>query len=78
MCRVNAVVLDKTGTLTEGHPQVVDEQLYPDFEQFAPVLLAAETRSDTRWPWLWPIRCGNGAIARPTIWPTLRASRGAG
>lgn len=46
MCRVNAVVLDKTGTLTEGHPQVVDEQLYPDFEQFAPVLLAAETRSE--------------------------------
>ncbi|HIZ25996.1 MAG TPA: cadmium-translocating P-type ATPase [Candidatus Barnesiella merdipullorum] len=46
MCRVNAVVLDKTGTLTEGHPQVVDEHLGPDFERYAPVLLAAETRSE--------------------------------
>ncbi len=46
MCRVNAVVLDKTGTLTEGLPQVVEEKLYPGFEIYAPVLLAAEIRSE--------------------------------
>lgn len=46
MCRVNAVVLDKTGTLTEGAPRVVSEKLYPDFERYAPVLLAAEVRSE--------------------------------
>lgn len=46
MCRVNAVVLDKTGTLTEGAPQVVGEKLYPDFDRYAPVLLAAEMKSE--------------------------------
>ncbi|MDM8267595.1 heavy metal translocating P-type ATPase [Barnesiella viscericola] len=46
MCRVNTVVLDKTGTLTEGAPQVVGEKLYPDFDRYAPVLLAAEMKSE--------------------------------
>lgn len=46
MCRVNAVVLDKTGTLTEGAPQVVGEKMYPGFETYASVLLAAEMRSE--------------------------------
>ena len=30
MCRVNAIVLDKTGTLTEGTPKVVGEKLYSE------------------------------------------------
>ncbi len=46
MCRVDAVVLDKTGTLTEGKPQVGDEKHFPEFESFAPVLLAVELRSE--------------------------------
>ena len=46
MCRVSAVVLDKTGTLTEGSPRVVGEWLSPDFDRYAPVLLAAEMRSE--------------------------------
>ena len=33
MCRVNAIVLDKTGTLTEGTPKVVGEKLYSGFEE---------------------------------------------
>ncbi len=46
MCRVNAVVLDKTGTLTEGKPQVISEKLFPGFDNFAPALLAAELQSE--------------------------------
>ena len=46
MCRVNAIVLDKTGTLTEGTPKVVGEKLYSGFEEYVPVLLAAEMRSE--------------------------------
>ena len=46
MCRVNAIVLDKTGTLTEGTPKVVGEKLYTGFEEYVPVLLAAEMRSE--------------------------------
>ena len=46
MCRVNAIVLDKTGTLTEGTPKVVGEKLYSGFEEYVSVLLAAEMRSE--------------------------------
>ena len=46
MCRVNAIVLDKTGTLTEGTPKLVGEKLYSGFEEYVPVLLAAEMRSE--------------------------------
>ena len=45
-CRVNAIVLDKTGTLTEGTPKVVGEKLYSGFEEYVSVLLAAEMRSE--------------------------------
>ncbi len=46
MCRVDAVVLDKTGTLTEGKPQVIEAKTAAGFDAFAPVLLAAEMRSE--------------------------------
>ena len=45
--KVNAVVLDKTGTVTEGHP-AVQHILWTDREarQYAPVLLALERKSE--------------------------------
>ena len=45
--KVNAVVLDKTGTVTEGHP-AVQHILWTDGEakQYAPVLLALERKSE--------------------------------
>ena len=43
---MNAIVLDKTGTLTEGTPKVVGEKLYSGFEEYVSVLLAAEMRSE--------------------------------
>ena len=44
---MNAVVLDKTGTVTEGHP-AVQHILWTDEEakQYAPVLLALERKSE--------------------------------
>lgn len=47
MCRVNAVVLDKTGTLTEGRP-VVSEWwwLSPYTPELAGLLLSAEMKSE--------------------------------
>lgn len=45
--KVNAVILDKTGTITEGKPLVTDTVWYDDRrEQFLPVLLALESRSE--------------------------------
>ena len=45
--KVNAVVLDKTGTVTKGHP-AVQHILWTDGEarQYAPVLLALERKSE--------------------------------
>ena len=45
--KVNAVVLDKTGTVTEGHP-AVQHILWTDGEarQYAPVLSALERKSE--------------------------------
>jgi len=43
--RVDTVVLDKTGTLTEGHPEVV-ATAWADDESAAPVLLSMERRSE--------------------------------
>ncbi|MDE3213037.1 MAG: heavy metal translocating P-type ATPase, partial [Bacteroidota bacterium] len=45
--KIQAVVLDKTGTLTAGHPQVVHSQWSSpeDETQFAAVLLSAESNS---------------------------------
>ncbi|MBC7892749.1 MAG: heavy metal translocating P-type ATPase, partial [Sphingobacteriaceae bacterium] len=46
--RVDTVVLDKTGTLTEGHPAVTALEWQPgvDAAQLAPVLLALEQASE--------------------------------
>lgn len=47
LCKVNCVVLDKTGTLTEGHPSVSDVFWITDSEQTSQsVLLAAEQKSE--------------------------------
>ena len=47
LCKVNCVVLDKTGTLTEGHPSVSDVLWITDSDQTSQsVLLAAEQKSE--------------------------------
>lgn len=44
--RVDAVVLDKTGTLTEGRPSLAHAAWAADAERFAPILLGLEKRSE--------------------------------
>lgn len=44
--RVDAVVLDKTGTLTEGRPSLAHAAWAGDDERFAPILLGLEKRSE--------------------------------
>ena len=44
-CRTDAVVMDKTGTLTTGHPTVTRAQWNGDKALLGPVLMAMESRS---------------------------------
>lgn len=44
--KVDTVVVDKTGTLTEGHPEVVDQCWVPGTEHLRPVLAALESLSE--------------------------------
>lgn len=44
--RVDTVVVDKTGTLTEGRPEVVDQYWLPGTESLRPVLTALESISE--------------------------------
>ena len=44
--RVDTVVVDKTGTLTEGRPEVVDQYWLPGTESLRPVLKALESISE--------------------------------
>ena len=44
--RVDTVVVDKTGTLTEGRPEVVDQCWLPGTESLRPVLTALESISE--------------------------------
>ena len=48
MCRVNAIVLDKTGTITEGKPVVTDIHWTPgsEDERYPSILLEIERRSE--------------------------------
>jgi Cu2+-exporting ATPase len=43
---IDVVVLDKTGTITEGKPQVKQSYMQPDFAALGPIFLAMEKRSD--------------------------------
>lgn len=44
--RVNAIVLDKTGTITRGKPELTDIIWAPGADQFAPILVALESTSE--------------------------------
>jgi P-type Cu2+ transporter len=44
--QINALVLDKTGTITEGKPVVTDSIWYEDQNIYAPVLYSIETYSE--------------------------------
>lgn len=48
LCKVNTVVLDKTGTITEGRPVVVDVYWKPDIDAqlYLPILLYMESQSE--------------------------------
>lgn len=48
--RIDCVLLDKTGTLTIGHPEVVDTHFAHDNGRLAAVLCALEHRSEHPWP----------------------------
>src|SRR5690606_14528049 len=41
-----AIILDKTGTITEGHPQVSDAKWLEDTEELRSVLLSIEKHSE--------------------------------
>jgi len=45
LCRVNAVVLDKTGTLTEGKPVVLEQRWLAESKHLRGILFAVERRS---------------------------------
>jgi Cu2+-exporting ATPase len=66
--KITAIVLDKTGTITEGKPEVVEAMGLDDAE-VASALLAIESRSSIPWRRRW---CG---ILRPHPRP-LSAGRG--
>ncbi len=44
--KINAVILDKTGTITEGKPQVVETVWFKSEDNFKSYLLSAEERSE--------------------------------
>ena len=44
--RVDTVILDKTGTVTEGHPEVTDQYWTPESGRYRPVLAALEALSE--------------------------------
>ncbi|MDF2455942.1 MAG: copA [Cytophagaceae bacterium] len=44
--QINAIILDKTGTITEGKPEVTDEYLLSDDPQTKSILLAMESHSE--------------------------------
>lgn len=46
ICKVSYVVLDKTGTVTEGQPVVISARINPDSDSELSVLLAAEQKSE--------------------------------
>lgn len=48
LCKVDVVVLDKTGTVTEGKPNVVDVSWNPDIDsqKYLPILFYMESRSE--------------------------------
>lgn len=44
--KLDTLVLDKTGTLTEGHPKVVGEYGFEDSDEIKKVMLSAEMKSE--------------------------------
>ncbi|MFR4236923.1 MAG: hypothetical protein ACLT1W_12290 [Alistipes onderdonkii] len=50
MCRVDTVVMDKTGTLTEGRPTVTEDMDRPGGSLLRRHRYSAEMKPNIRWP----------------------------
>jgi magnesium-transporting ATPase (P-type) len=67
--KLKAIALDKTGTITEGKPRLVD---------WAVVDLETERRRPSTSPWCWPATPTTPGLARDCCRPEAQRRRGAG
>lgn len=52
MEKVNTLIVDKTGTLTEGHPKLTHIETSEDWDERQALLLAASLEYHSEHPWL--------------------------